>query len=357
MTAIHATLAVSLSVALLSGCAGVSQFTGSNFGLSGTDSASSGASMSMGSASNQSISASSIGAEVNSTGSNSRADLRSTIGDEQIADPINAPPPLGAIASSRDVSGQSAMGSRPLMLVPAPGQTSVPVVPPQTGPEKWELLQGQAADRVGKQPVTIQSADQMSSPMPNPEDPLSVPAATIESGNVRGREFIPASTTPMGSRIQVSSTLDVAPTPEQTNVLLRFLAMDRLLAKGLITRDEYERRRGENLGALLPYTHAAPSAGLTRPVPSPDALSSRLQALKRTLEMRAITPRQHALERGMILDAVLPGTPRSRALAEPYPSDVLAAATRVGFLERLRVSGVISQSEFDPKKRRSMHFS
>lgn len=101
MTAIRATLAVSLSIALLSGCAGVSQFTCSNFGLSGTDSASSGASMSMGSASNQSISASSIGAEVNTTGSNSRADLRSTIGDEQIADPINAPPPLGAIEIGR----------------------------------------------------------------------------------------------------------------------------------------------------------------------------------------------------------------------------------------------------------------
>lgn len=136
----------------------------------------------------------------------------------------------------------------------------------------------------------------------------------------------------------------------QQNILARFAVLERLLDEGLITTDERDKRRMENIGAILPYTRAAPASTLEREVPSGDAIAARLSSLKRSLELRVITPRQHAMERSMILDALLPADPRSRRNPIPPPEDVIAAASMIGQLERLRFERVISDSEFEQER-------
>jgi len=168
--------------------------------------------------------------------------------------------------------------------------------------------------------------------------------------SIRGREFIPASISSVGL---VSNPLlpgEIPLTKAQENALERFKIFDVLLSEELVTQREYEERRKENVGAILPYSNNAPSVGLQRRVPSGEAISSRLAALKRSLEMRAITSRQHAIERAMILDALLPGNPRERATPKPPPTDVIAAAAIVGQLERLRFEGVITDREFENER-------
>ncbi|MEQ9448011.1 MAG: SPOR domain-containing protein, partial [Rhodospirillaceae bacterium] len=118
----------------------------------------------------------------------------------------------------------------------------------------------------------------------------------------------------------------------------------------LITREEYAERRDANIGALLPYTQDPPAAGLSRSVPSTDAIVARLAALKRAFEMRAITAQQHALERTMILNALLPQRPDPRSEPEPPPRDVIAGAAKVGHLEVFRRQGLISGPELEAEK-------
>ncbi|CAA7624131.1 conserved hypothetical protein [Magnetospirillum sp. SS-4] len=132
----------------------------------------------------------------------------------------------------------------------------------------------------------------------------------------------------------------------EANVASRFRILKRLLDEGLVTQDEYSRRRGTNLGALTPYSAATPPAqGLERPGPTDAQVVDRLKDLAKALETRAISPTEHAAERSAILDALLQAEPRRMELPALPPRDVMEAATAVGRVERLRAAGLVSGEE------------
>lgn len=130
----------------------------------------------------------------------------------------------------------------------------------------------------------------------------------------------------------------------------RFAVLARLRDDGLITYDEYLRRRAANLGALLPLSEQPPAAGLDRPAPTAEEVVSRLRALRDAFETRNVSAAQHAAERTMILDGLLPADPRTRAMPALPPSGVLEAASMVGRLQRLRELGLISADELAREK-------
>jgi hypothetical protein len=270
------------------------------------------------------------------------------------SDPINAPPPpmqSEAVLSSSQAAPQTP-SSAPLMLVPPPGSAvaepagdAVRVNPIQQAPilaEREVSAQVMEAQRPAM-PVVVQN-----------ERPTEVAPVVISSrspaSTMRGREFIPASLSPTGPMSGPVRPGEIPLTPDQMNVVSRFNILNDLRDMGLVTQDEYTQRRSKNIGAILPYTHDAPAIGLQRQVPNQDVITSRLSALKRSVEMRAITPRQHALERSMILDGLLPSNPVRQARREPPPEDVISAAATLGHLERLRFDGVITDQEFEQER-------
>ncbi len=132
-----------------------------------------------------------------------------------------------------------------------------------------------------------------------------------------------------------------AQAPRPGDAAQRFEVLRQLLERGLVTPEEYQARRNDNLGALLRYSEAPPAAGLDWPPPRLDQFVQRLESLTRALERGAITPREHALERQAILQALLPLDPRVRAPAPP-PPDVAATLAR---LQGLRAAGLVSPEE------------
>jgi len=130
------------------------------------------------------------------------------------------------------------------------------------------------------------------------------------------------------------------------NIVSRFSTMQDLLEQGLITPEEYRVRRDRNVGSLVPLSSAPPAAGLDRPVPSSAQVSGRLRAIGRALEMRAITIEQHAAERKMILDALMPETPMVLANPAIPPQGLMASADAVRRLEGLKEEGLISSDEY-----------
>jgi tetratricopeptide (TPR) repeat protein len=138
----------------------------------------------------------------------------------------------------------------------------------------------------------------------------------------------------------------VGPTDGESNIAKRFRLLKRLLDEGLITPDEYSRRRAANLGALVPHAVPTPPAlGLDRPAPGDAQVLDRLKALTQSLETRAISPAEHAAERTTILDALLPATPRQLDLPPLPVKGVMEGAAAVGRAERLRAAGLISADE------------
>lgn len=130
------------------------------------------------------------------------------------------------------------------------------------------------------------------------------------------------------------------------NIVERFKAMRTLLDEGLITKDEFIRRRQANLGALLPMTNQPPATGIDRPVPAVVQVSGRLRAIGRALEMRALSPAQHTAERTMILDALMPARPASVANPVPPPRGLMEAADAVRRLEMLKEADIITSDEY-----------
>lgn len=130
------------------------------------------------------------------------------------------------------------------------------------------------------------------------------------------------------------------------NIVSRFTTLRTLREQGLVTAEEYNARRQANLGALLPLTSPPPSAGLERPVPATDQIVGRLKAIGRALEMRALTIAQHASERAMILDALLPSAPVVVANPGVPPKEMMAAADSVRRLEYLRDGGLVGGEEY-----------
>ncbi len=130
-----------------------------------------------------------------------------------------------------------------------------------------------------------------------------------------------------------------------TNIVTRFRIMRSLRDEGLITGEEYAKRRQANLGALLPLTSPPPAAGLDRPVPSNEQVAGRLRAIGRALEMRAMTVSQHAAERGIILDALMASAPVAVANPGQPPKGLMEAADAVRRLEALQAEGLVSSDE------------
>ncbi len=146
------------------------------------------------------------------------------------------------------------------------------------------------------------------------------------------------------------------PRPEETvlpvfkdgdvNIVERFKTMRALLNQGLITPEEFIARRRANIGALLPLTSKPPAAGLDRPVPLLVQISGRLRALGRALEMRAISPAQHTVERTMILDALMPDKLKTVVQPGLPPQGLLEAADAVRRLEKLKEEDIITSDEY-----------
>lgn len=134
------------------------------------------------------------------------------------------------------------------------------------------------------------------------------------------------------------------------NIVTRFEALNRLLNVGLITEDEFRERRGANIGALLPLTKQPPATGLDRPVPPPSQIAGRLQALSKSLQMRAISPQEHGAERSIILDALMPANPSVRTNAAPPPTGLLESADAVRRLGKLQSAGLITSDEYSAER-------
>lgn len=130
------------------------------------------------------------------------------------------------------------------------------------------------------------------------------------------------------------------------NIISRFSTLKALRDQGLITEEEYAQRRRSSIGALLPLTSPPPAAGLDRPVPTTEQISARLRAIGRALEMRAISVSQHAAERNMILDAMMPSAPVMVAEPMAPPQELMEGADAVRRLEQLRDAGFISSDEY-----------
>ncbi len=133
---------------------------------------------------------------------------------------------------------------------------------------------------------------------------------------------------------------------EDLNIVARFQTLRALLDQGLITQDEFVVRRRVNVGALLPLSSSPPATGLDRPVPSAEQVSSRLRAIGRALEMRALSPAQHSAERSMILDALMPAAPVSLETGAIAPRGLMEAADSVRRLELLQASDLITSDEY-----------
>jgi hypothetical protein len=207
----------------------------------------------------------------------------------------------------------------------------------------------------------------------------SVNLALLESGGVltgmgRGRQAVPSAAGMVPNSAPMENVAPVAPvgvgnsllgrrapTPTggnvpvfssaQKNVVNRFGILKSLKDQGLITPTEFATRRRANIGSLLPLTSPPPATGLDRPVPSSDQISGRLRAISRALEMRAISVGQHASERTMILDALMPAAPVSVANPGVPPRGLMEAADRVRWLEYLKTEKTIGSDEYTRERK------
>lgn len=146
-----------------------------------------------------------------------------------------------------------------------------------------------------------------------------------------------------------------APSDAETNVAGRFRILKELLDQGLVTPEEYTRRRDANLGALLPFTGQPPARDLDRPVPPDTAVIDRLRALATAVENREMSPSAQAAEREVILDALLPAQPAVRALPPLPPKDMLQEGQAVGRLERMLAAALVTDAEAVREKQALEH--
>ena len=134
------------------------------------------------------------------------------------------------------------------------------------------------------------------------------------------------------------------------NVIERFETLKKLLDEGLLTQAEYSARRKVNLGALLYLTQPPPAAGLERSVPDEAQIMQRLNAIRRALELRAITNRQHSAERTAIVEGLMPANPRYKANPRPAPKGLLASADAIRRTEMLQERGLVTAAEAAAEK-------
>ncbi len=168
--------------------------------------------------------------------------------------------------------------------------------------------------------------------------PLSAPGRPL----VAAGELTPVQPAGVSQPVQVSDA--------EVNVAGRFRILKRLLDEGLITPEEYNRRRAANVGALLPLTQSSPSVGLERPIPGDETVVRRLRDIADALQRREMSAAEQAAERTVILDALLPEKPRRLEAAPLPPRDMIEAGQAVGRVERMRAAGLINDA--DAKKER-----
>lgn len=137
---------------------------------------------------------------------------------------------------------------------------------------------------------------------------------------------------------------------EDDNVATRFQTLRILLDEGLITRDEYNNRRGANLGALLRYSLVPGSRDLTRPAPPPRTLVQRLHYLAVAYAEHSISASEQAAERAVILEGLLPYPVTRRADPPPPIADQMQLGAEIGRIERMRVANVITDAEAAKEK-------
>ncbi len=135
------------------------------------------------------------------------------------------------------------------------------------------------------------------------------------------------------------------------NVVQRFLTFIRLRDEKLVTQEEWQIRRSVNLGGLMPYSLQPAGQGLDLPAPEADEIIHRLDALRAALEIRAITPQEHAVEREIILEALLPSKPRALMPPKASPEGVMDGAKMLRRIETLQRMGLITPAEAAAEKK------
>ena len=176
-------------------------------------------------------------------------------------------------------------------------------------------------------------------------------ASAMPGGGLRIAVPDPSSiSSAMGSTVPTASPIGKFAGGD-ANVISRFSTIRALRDQSLLTKQEFYSRRKANIGALLPLTSPPPSAGLGRPVPSTIQIAGRLRAIGRALEMRAMSVTQHAAERNMILDALLPSTPVVVDNPKAPPQGIMEAADSVRRLEQLRDNGFIASEEYAKERK------
>ncbi|MAH84697.1 MAG: hypothetical protein CBB68_10235 [Rhodospirillaceae bacterium TMED8] len=210
------------------------------------------------------------------------------------------------------------------------------------------LESGKVGQELSNAPLN-QAPNRMQPGTSGPGPGSSFPVTGAPSGlALLGRTAPPVSPSNMGSISGSSgsgSTIGLYP-EQDNNVVSRFSTLRALRDQGLVTAQEFVRRRQTNLGSLLPLTSPPAAAGLDRSVPTTEQIGGRLRAIGRALEMRAISVSQHAAERNMILDALMPAAPVVVTNPAVPPRGLMEAADAVRRLEQLRDDGFISSDEY-----------
>lgn len=132
---------------------------------------------------------------------------------------------------------------------------------------------------------------------------------------------------------------------DEKNIISRFLILKELAENDMITKDEFLNARMSNIGGLLPLTNTPPAYGINNSVPSPDIIIERIKALKEAVEARAITPREFSAERDIIVEAILPPSPRQRMKPKAPSKDILSAAKDLRKLEVIYDLNLITSKE------------
>lgn len=201
-----------------------------------------------------------------------------------------------------------------------------------------EGLQGQAS--IQPEPTAAAATD------PNNGDAYQYPDRLV----IALSEPVPALTSPFGVE-KVSApgqSLDPMADAERKaddNLVTRFQTLRQLLDDGLITREEYNNRRGANLGALLRYSMVPGARDLTRAAPPPRTLVQRMRYLAAAYAEHSISASEQASERAVILDGLLPYPVTRCADPPPRITDQMQLAAEIGRTERLRVANVITDAE------------
>ncbi len=145
--------------------------------------------------------------------------------------------------------------------------------------------------------------------------------------------------------------VEVLFTEGEKNIISRFLILNELAEKDMITKQEFLAGRSANIGGLLPLTHKAPAFGVDKPVPSPDLIIERINSLRDAVEARAITPQEFSAERDVIIEAILPPDPRFRMQNKAPSKDILSAAKDIRKLEVIEELGLITNKEKAAEKK------